>query len=640
VRKLTTVTTTATEHDVLITTTGSTGNITAHGDKIAYVTDPAATHPGQVALRGNFLWAEPRLTNAFVVDLCGFVVVRGASITGALGSGFQFLGCRASVVEDVVATGNASQGAASANAAIRGSGLRVARITTAAGAYSARGIFIGNDSFAVTSGTFEDLSDTGSANGIWVTKTNASSFERLTSSDAFGGTSSDGAITTGANVTASSFEDLTVVNAAEDGIYLYSTDSTYRRLRVSGAGASGLYLRTARGNRVEDVRLADLNRTTTSAAITLACAWNVLQNVSVFGVSNGLTISSDSQNVRLANLYVSGGDRPVNLSTNSSGGGIVLQNVTTVNSGYRPGVVGSTGTGVFINSSANKLIGNLLALNNERGMFVSGALGTPAPRVRNFVALGSSAEALGIADSSRTTFDGEVRLGKDPAGLACNVVPGAIGMTETCTNEAPSTATVSLGLADNATIVGPVTSDAANADDAAGLASYSATLDNMNFESTARAWGTTGAGTWPSVDQQGRCETGDTCQIYDLSLRSTDTIARNLASLPGGDDVLVMSDRVLAASPASQSDCDTYSPGSVFVAGAPNICRSTFLRDSVELLFDGIGDDDNLCESSETCLFSPNAGAYQGHGALVSAGSFVDGQIVGVTLLKYETNGR
>ena len=42
----------------------------------------------------------------------------------------------------------------------------------------------------------------------------------------------------------------------------------------------------------------------------------------------------------------------------------------------------------------------------------------------------------------------------------------------------------------------------------------------------------------------------------------------------------------------------------------------------VELL-DDVGDDDNLCESDETCLFSPNAGAYQGHGALVGAGTFV-----------------
>ena len=67
---------------------------------------------------------------------------------------------------------------------------------------------------------------------------------------------------------------------------------------------------------------------------------------------------------------------------------------------------------------------------------------------------------------------------------------------------------------------------------------------------------------------------------------------------------------------------------------------TTFLQHAVEILDDGIGNDNGLCESGETCLFTPNNGSYQGHGALISAGTFTDGVITGVTLLKYKVNGK
>ena len=65
----------------------------------------------------------------------------------------------------------------------------------------------------------------------------------------------------------------------------------------------------------------------------------------------------------------------------------------------------------------------------------------------------------------------------------------------------------------------------------------------------------------------------------------------------------------------------------------------TFLQNAAELLGDGIGNDNGLCESNETCLHTPNIGAYQGHANLVSAGAFTDGTITGVTLMRYENNG-
>ncbi len=59
-----------------------------------------------------------------------------------------------------------------------------------------------------------------------------------------------------------------------------------------------------------------------------------------------------------------------------------------------------------------------------------------------------------------------------------------------------------------------------------------------------------------------------------------------------------------------------------------------------EQVGDGIGNDDLLCESNETCIYTPNIGSYQGHGALVEAAVIGTGGTVGnVTLLQYESNG-
>ena len=89
---------------------------------------------------------------------------------------------------------------------------------------------------------------------------------------------------------------------------------------------------------------------------------------------------------------------------------------------------------------------------------------------------------------------------------------------------------------------------------------------------------------------------------------------RNALPLPTGDDTLT----------------HTWS----------DLSTTTFLRNAVEILGDGIGNDNTLCETGEVCLYTPNMGSYQGHGSLISAGSIgTGGTIENVTLWKYDTNG-
>ena len=103
--------------------------------------------------------------------------------------------------------------------------------------------------------------------------------------------------------------------------------------------------------------------------------------------------------------------------------------------------------------------------------------------------------------------------------------------------------------------------------------------------------------------------------VGDYSLWDTDTVLYNVHTPPTGNDTLT----------------HTWS----------DLTNTTFLMHAVEIHGDSIGDDNNLCETDETCLFTPNMGSYQGHGALINATpAFIDGAVLtGITLKRYETNG-
>ena len=156
---------------------------------------------------------------------------------------------------------------------------------------------------------------------------------------------------------------------------------------------------------------------------------------------------------------------------------------------------------------------------------------------------------------------------------------------------------------------------------------YANSLNWTNFTNLFRGVGLSNT-SFP-VSTRGRC-TGTapntTCFLWDWSLLSGDTIARNANLSSGG------------------TGCPT-------AATAITHSTTTFLRNTVEILGDGIGDDDGFCESNEDCLFTPNIGAYQGHGNIVSASLTTSGTsytcadigtggtIQNVKLYKYETNG-
>jgi len=102
--------------------------------------------------------------------------------------------------------------------------------------------------------------------------------------------------------------------------------------------------------------------------------------------------------------------------------------------------------------------------------------------------------------------------------------------------------------------------------------------------------------------------------VHDWSTLATDTLLTGVLGVPNG----------------LMTHIHTWSDGST----------TLFLANAVEIIGDGIGNENGLCESSETCLYTPNIGSYQGQGALVLVPRFVNGTLSNITLLKYEVNGR
>ncbi|MBI4817532.1 MAG: right-handed parallel beta-helix repeat-containing protein [Deltaproteobacteria bacterium] len=239
--------------------------------------------------------------------------------------------------------------------------------------------------------------------------------------------------------------------------------------------------------------------------------------------------------------------------------------------------------------------------------------------------IGGSDNEYGDIFSEGARFFGSILGGRLGSPCGGNI-------SDVCEPPDPLDAEVMIGLSLGSSFLGPLAvDDSANQSDSSGVAAYDRVEDWLEFENGERGWGLSSA-TWPEDRAARRRCTASTgpCQIYDFSLRSTDSILRARVPVPDGDAVLTHS--WLAS---SEGECR-------LIAGATwdgVACSSTFLRGALERVGDGVGNENLLCESNEACLYTPNLGAYQGHGAETPL-TFRDGQIRGVTLMGFAENGR
>jgi len=375
-----------------------------------------------------------------------------------------------------------------------------------------------------------------------------------------------------------SFSNLTSTNNVGDGIHLTSSSSFNTFEGVTSI------------NNLAGVGIIESNSNLFSNITTINNTTGIVNSSSADGIFSNVTASNNFDH------GIQFGSSPSNLfagvtvSSNPNHGARIGGDAdNTTISGL---AASNNGIGLNMNSGSNVTIFNLASDNSEFGIILET-----------------------ITDSN---FTGKFKFGGSHSQGVCleagGISPPLVHFT--CDPIPPSDFTLVPGISLANAFVGNVTSDTQNADATNGQADYPTNNPDLfdwgNFDNSFRGWASALAPLFRRwIDGTG--------QIRDWSISAGDTALLGVVDLPtnGDDDTLTH----------TWTDATT----------------TTFLRATREIQDDGIGNNNLLCESKETCLYMPNIGSYQGHGNLVSAGAFTDstiGGLTGITLMKYESNGR
>jgi hypothetical protein len=403
--------------------------------------------------------------------------------------------------------------------------------------------------------------------------------------------------------------------------------TVFKNVKMQNAGvgctpgaANGIKINSGGiNNYFEDIVVAN---TLNGSGININSNYNFFYNILVGNsVNEGIVINTAS---------LTGTTILSAITMNNGGGGVratvqpqndfLFSNMMSVNNGL---------TGIDFNNvqNFNFIFKNLAMINNNSDGFRATNVAGNSLTLENFAGIsnsGAGAKGINLDTGSSLKLRGVFKIGGNTIAPGCAIAGFA---SSNCTNTGMSTPDP-LSITDDATLptllkfngtptVSPILTDN-------GLSTgigYSPT-DWVSFANLFRGVGYFTASSFPSTSHQGKCSGGGTCTIWDFSLKTTDTVLRN-ANITGGGT---------GCPTAATMFPHTFTTGSV-----------TILRNSVELINDGVGNDNGLCEANEDCLLTPNIGAYQGHGNLVSSstlsGGCADVTSQGIKLYQYDTNG-
>lgn len=394
---------------------------------------------------------------------------------------------------------------------------------------------------------------------------------------------------------------------------------------------------------------------------------NELSNVKIAHAANGIRVSTSSDNrasdIAITNcngtagiLMSPGASRNafsrVLISSNGNHG-IVHENLTSNNTftqitiaGNKDSLEAGYGNGVYIDAVDGDIYHQALVVGNDQindaagTGFIYGGLGAGATRMTlSQLALGHSYDLLyAFGPTTSTKITGNLFFagaGGSNCGLESVSANQAGFSTSGCVAAGTSNHAVFTGTPMTADFVGLATVDAVNLSHASGSMSFPAlaafpTTDWFNFANPFRTWaltiGTPISGTNNNQNNsRGTCESG-TCTIFDWSLRIGSQILNRSGNISSLNDTW-----------SANSTCPSQVDGFQTLVSM-DTTPQTYLKNAVELLGDGLGDDDGLCESDEACLYTPNIGGYQGHGPIEKC-TFADGTISGVKMFGYQLNG-
>ncbi len=427
-----------------------------------------------------------------------------------------------------------------------------------------------------------------------------------------------------------------------------SATNAYANILVSGANTSGRFSRIrgvqARHSSVTGILVRNKDGGDVSAVVSEITATDNAQD--------GLQLYAADQVYATRLVLANNGEDGLQVSYSNNN---TFVDVVATNNGRAGLYVGATGgTTIHMATTANGRdagAGGLYLWNNVRGtfsqhvhsnhgdgtdnhgIFEGSNSGTAGDRSERNLYAQTVVDRGGIwLQGTDSVFSGNLLI-TDPSGCAVSGGPNAGFVDGTCAMAGASDGHLVTGIDLAASFVAKVDiDDPVNLSDVSGQRLYDQITDWFGTANRWRAWGLDG-GVFPSVNHRGRCSTGQTCRIWDWRLRATDVV---LLDRSGDGQVANGAAGIGTACPAAVRSDVTL----VDRQGKPN----TYLLNALELVNDGRGDDDGLCESNEACVYAPSFGAYQGEGDITGrACVFQNGtgtnRVTGVTLYSYPTSG-
>jgi hypothetical protein len=453
--------------------------------------------------------------------------------------------------------------------------------------------------------------------------------------------------------------------ANQYGIYLNGTKFTVlKNVGVQNAGSScggtppnyGIFLSSSTNNLLEGVSIANTVYTGTGGCVgtginlTSSSYNSLIDVVSANNTTKGIEFYSPStNNIILGAVTMNNGGAGFSIqgtSTEKSPDNI-LNNVLSINNnsdgvnfntiGMPPGdnsiftnlaTINNGGNGVSSSNISGVIFQNTALLSNDTNGMLLVLVSSPVYIKGVFKVFGNTSSACSINDGSSVG-------GISNTGTSCNIIAPSDSITPMTTGSISRTSTFfgSNGTTTDLTNLIFNTSSSFN---------YASITDWLNFSNRYRGIGNSAATAFPDTSNRGRCSSG-ACYLWDFSLKSNDSVLLN-ANMTSGcpTENSAFKHTWSQTGVNGQSICTTNYPGSTWNSSF-GLCYISLLRNSVELIGDGVGNDNGLCEANEDCLVTPNIGAYQGHGNIVSASTVgskcVDIPSLGIKLYQYEFNG-
>ncbi|BDA77612.1 hypothetical protein LPTSP3_g05420 [Leptospira kobayashii] len=421
------------------------------------------------------------------------------------------------------------------------------------------------------------------------------------------------------------------INSASGSMFaVYGSMGMYRNLRLFGGGSSAEGIKVSSSGTATEANVfksvlvggADSNAISLYVSATGSKIFNqAFSDITIFSSSS-------------AEAFMVGNAGSAEIS------GFLTRELTIANAGL-PGFVHQTSATVPFNHITDM---NMGFINNSSPVFNLYSTSTTDmdAKVLNVASLIGNFETTNVSNSY---FSGNLKVS---VGASCTVAgglnPGIV--TTTCAKNGYSDFDLYSNLSSSDSFVGQVVQDDnKNSYDVAGYYPSASVPNEIRFydsmQNPYRAWGNNDSSTAYTPAMRGNC--GGICRIYDWSLRNSDTVLRNANPCP--DPAKPMFHTISGAGNTDQV-CSSFLRGAKTASG--NICQIIHLRNAVEILGDGSGNENLFCESGEDCLYTPNIASYQGHGKLVKASSVSpthctdigSGNLISnVRLFQYETNG-